>query len=88
MMNPLLKILDTHRLTGPNFQVWYRNLRIVLDSERIGYVLKGPMPKSLSDESSPEERDTFQKWKDDNLKVRSFMLASISDGLQTQYEDM
>ena len=88
MLNPLLKILDTHRLTGPNFQVWYRNLRIVLDSERIGYVLKGPVPKSLSDESSPEERDTFQKWKDDNLKVRSYMLASMSDDLQTQHEDM
>ena len=81
MSNPLLKILDTHRLTGPNFKVWYRNLRIVLDSERIGYILQESVPKSLSHEATPEEKATFQKWKDDNLNVRTYMLAFMSDDL-------
>ena len=88
MANSLAKILDTHKLIGMNFKIWYRNLIIILDSEKLGYVLDGPMPKTLSDDSSPEERETFQKWKDDNLRVRSYILASMSDDLQGQHEDM
>ena len=61
MANLLAKILDTNKLIRINFKIWYRNLRIVLDFEKLGYVLEGPTPKSLYDNSSSKERETFQK---------------------------
>ena len=46
--NPLSIILENHRLTGPNFIDWLRNLKVILASERILYVLEqsppGPFP--------------------------------------------
>ena len=38
---PLRGIMDANRLTGPNFSDWLRNLKILLKSERIAYVLEG-----------------------------------------------
>ena len=39
--NPLRDIMDANRLTGPNFTDWLRNLKILLKSKRIAYVLEG-----------------------------------------------
>ena len=35
----LRSLLDNDRLTGPNFDSWYRRLRIVLEHERLIYVI-------------------------------------------------
>ena len=43
------------------------DLRIILDSEKITYILDNLMPIAIPEESTPEEQETFQKWKDDNL---------------------
>ena len=52
--NPLVIILDQHRLTGPNFIDWLRNLKVILASKKILYVLEkcppGPLPKNASQE--------------------------------------
>ena len=42
--NPIRGIMDGNRLTGPNFSDWLRNLKILLRSKCIDYVLerKGP----------------------------------------------
>ena len=37
--NQLARILETNRLTGLNYKDWLRNLKIVLNSEKLGYVL-------------------------------------------------
>ena len=39
--NPLRGIIDANRLTGPNFNDWLRNLKILLKFERIAYVVEG-----------------------------------------------
>ena len=65
--NPLSVILDQNRLTGPNFVDWLRNLKVVLASKRILYVLNQKPPTTLPIEASQEERDTLDKWKDDDL---------------------
>ena len=48
----LRSILDTNKLTKPNFLDWLRNLRIVLKVEKIAYVLDEPLPKSLAIDAS------------------------------------
>ena len=84
--NPLSMILDQNRLTGPNFIDWLRNLKVVLASERILYVLNQKPSTTLPIEASQEERDTLDKWKDDDLQVRCIMWASISTEIHRQHE--
>ena len=40
----LQSLMDQHKLVGPNFLAWHRNLRIVLQSERIEHTLSQPPP--------------------------------------------
>ncbi|KAL0463012.1 UNVERIFIED_CONTAM: Retrovirus-related Pol polyprotein from transposon RE2, partial [Sesamum latifolium] len=51
-----------------------------------GYVLDKPLPTALPEGSSPEERVTFDKWLEDNRKVRSIILASMTNEIQKQYD--
>ncbi|KAL0433636.1 UNVERIFIED_CONTAM: hypothetical protein Slati_2697900 [Sesamum latifolium] len=52
----------------------------------MGYVLDKPLPTALPEGSSPEERVTFDKWLKDNRKVRSIILASMTNEIQKQYD--
>ena len=45
--NVLLRIMNNNMLTRPNLKDWLRNLRIVLDFERIAYVLEAPLPLDI-----------------------------------------
>ncbi|KAL0400385.1 UNVERIFIED_CONTAM: hypothetical protein Sradi_2381800, partial [Sesamum radiatum] len=51
-----------------------------------GYVLDKPLPVTLPEGSSPEERLTFEKWHVDNRKFRSIILASMTNKIQKQYD--
>ncbi|KAL0445933.1 UNVERIFIED_CONTAM: hypothetical protein Slati_1721200 [Sesamum latifolium] len=78
--------METNKFNGTNYNDWLRNLRIVLDFENQGYVLDKPLPTALPEGSSPEERVTFNKWHEDNRKVRSIILASMTNEIQKQYD--
>ncbi|KAL0451252.1 UNVERIFIED_CONTAM: hypothetical protein Slati_1103300 [Sesamum latifolium] len=84
--NPLTSITDTNKFNNTNYNDWLRNLRIVLDFENQGYVLDKPLPTALPEGSSPEKCLTFDKWLDDNRKVRSIILASMTNEIQKQYD--
>ncbi|XP_052189941.1 uncharacterized protein LOC127799751 [Diospyros lotus] len=86
--NPLAGLLDTNKLTGPNYLDWLRNLKIVLDSEKITYVMDKAPPEKVLEASTREELTTWQKWKDDDLQARCYMMASMSNELQKQHEKM
>ncbi|KAL0294682.1 UNVERIFIED_CONTAM: hypothetical protein Sradi_6873600 [Sesamum radiatum] len=64
--NPLTLIMETNKFNSTNYNDWLRNLRIVLDFENQSYVLDKLLPTALPEESSPEERVTFDKWHEDN----------------------
>ena len=42
----LRSILDANKLTGPYFLDWLKNLRIVLNEEKLAYVITRPIPGS------------------------------------------
>ncbi|KAL0439500.1 UNVERIFIED_CONTAM: Retrovirus-related Pol polyprotein from transposon RE2 [Sesamum latifolium] len=84
--NPLTLIMETNKLNGTNYNDRLRNLRIVLDFESQGYVLDKPLPTALPEGSSPEEHMTFDKWLENNRKVRSIILASMTNEVQKQYD--
>ncbi|XP_031116550.1 uncharacterized protein LOC116020210 [Ipomoea triloba] len=98
-LNPLSKILEENKLTGPNFTDWLRNLRIVLNLEKIGYVLiqDPPLIGIIPDDADADVDQlvvhnanvaTFEKWKDDDLRAKSYILASMTNELQRQHEKM
>ncbi|KAK4409339.1 hypothetical protein Sango_0006900 [Sesamum angolense] len=84
--NLLTMILDNSKFSGTNYTDWLRNLRIVLDYENQGYIMDKPLPQTLLDGSSSEEREIFERWHADHRKVRSIILASMSNDVQKQYD--
>ncbi|KAL0288118.1 UNVERIFIED_CONTAM: hypothetical protein Scaly_2742200 [Sesamum calycinum] len=87
--NPLNTVLEANKFDGTNYSNWLRNLRIVLDFENQTYVLDKSLPQTLPEGFLPGERLTFQKftqWHEDNRKVRSIVLSSMTNEIQKQYE--
>ncbi|KAL0446159.1 UNVERIFIED_CONTAM: hypothetical protein Slati_1743800 [Sesamum latifolium] len=84
--NPLTAILEANIFNRTNYNDWLQNLRIVLDFENQTYVLDRYLPRALPEGSTHEERLTFGKWHEDNRKVRSIVLAPITNDFQKQYD--
>ena len=40
-------LLDNDKLMGPNFDNWYRKLRIILEHDRILYMINDPTPEKV-----------------------------------------
>ena len=87
-INPLRGILDANRLTGPNYSDWLRNLKIVFRSEQIAYILEGEAPLEPALDAPEEEMIAYEKWKEDSTIAHCYMLASMSNELQRQHENM
>ena len=80
--NSFARILDMNKLKdAENFADWELDLRIVIDSEKLGYVLESLLPFVLCEDETLEELQVFQSWKDDDLKVKSYILSSLTPGL-------
>ncbi|XP_044477553.1 uncharacterized protein LOC123204816 [Mangifera indica] len=86
--NILLKLIDSHVLIGPNFKDWLRNLTIVLNLEKSVYVLETPLPTTVDPDALEEEQRAYAEWVDADLRVCSYMLASINSELQTRFENV
>ncbi|KAL0286932.1 UNVERIFIED_CONTAM: hypothetical protein Sradi_7136400 [Sesamum radiatum] len=76
--------METNKFNGTNYNDWLRNLTIVRNFENQGNILDKPLPVTLLEGSSPEERLTFEKWHEDKRKVRSIMLALMTNEIQKQ----
>ena len=84
----LQSILDTNKLTGPNYMDWLRNLKIVLSSEKLSYILDTPSLNPLGDDATEEDMATYKMWQNDFLTVKCIILASMTNELQRQHESM
>ncbi|KAL2248216.1 UNVERIFIED_CONTAM: hypothetical protein Sindi_2673900 [Sesamum indicum] len=67
-------IMEANKFNGPNYNELWQN----------GYVLEKLLQTALPEGSSPKERITFEKWLEDNLKILSIILASMSNYIQKQ----
>lgn len=80
---PLQIILKENQLTGPNYVDWKRNLNIVLTVQDYKFVLNEPEPVL------PEPQETVgahARWKKANDMAKCYIMDSISNVLQHQYE--
>ena len=85
--SPLGVILRENKLTGPNYVDWKRNLNIVLTFGGYKYVLIDPCPV-IGAESTDEEREAQREWKKADEIAKCYMLASMSNVLQSKHENM
>ena len=85
--NALSSILDKNQLTGENYNDWKRNLDIVLSFEKLKYVLTTPCPPEPTGDSSNEQFQAYDRWKDANDQARCYVMASMNNVLKAQHQD-
>ena len=56
----LRDILDANKLTEPNYVDWLRNLRIILNQEKVSYIIDSSGPDVIGDNAT-EEKTTYEK---------------------------
>ncbi|KAJ8773057.1 hypothetical protein K2173_028234 [Erythroxylum novogranatense] len=84
-MNLLTLLLTNNKLeNGDNFNEWRRNLDIVLQYERISWVLTENEPKPPSGDSTPEQVQQYERWQNADKTTKCYILASVSGMLQKQ----
>ena len=80
-------LLDSEKLIKSNFDNWYQKLKIVLEHERILYVIID----LTSEEPAPNARgavwDTYLKWLNDRIIVCCIMWASMNDEFSQKFEE-
>ncbi|KAM3216676.1 hypothetical protein P3L10_026117 [Capsicum annuum] len=85
--NPLTSILNQNKLEGHNYVDWKRNLAIVLTAEGFKFVLVEEFPiKSV--EPTDDETKAYNKCVKADKIVRCYILASMTNVLQHQYQFM
>ena len=73
LSNLLHGILDFNHLTGPNYMDWLRNLRIILTTEKITYVLD--IVLHMPEEGASEDEITcYMKYIDDSTLAQCYIL--------------
>ncbi|XP_050268173.1 uncharacterized protein LOC126712754 [Quercus robur] len=86
--SPLVAILNQKKLTGYNYVDWKKNLDIVLIAEKHKYVLSQPFPNFPSLNAPLEEKQRYDRWQKSNEMTKCYILASISNVLQHQMQDV
>ena len=84
----LRRILDSNKLTDPNYVDWLKNLKIELTQEKLSYILDILEPQEVGDDAIEEEVSIYRMWKNDSLTIKCIILASMSNELPKQHESM
>ena len=78
---PLHNILKANKLTGPNYNDWLLNVKLVVAIQKVAYVLETPLPV-INEQSTADERSQADQWKQDELLTKYVILSSMSKELQ------
>ena len=71
-------------MDGTNYNQWKTNLYIVLDYEKIKFVLTTPRPNELVADASQQIQTRYSEWQKANIAVRCYILVSVAGHLQEQ----
>ena len=61
------------------------DLKTLIEYEKLIYVTINPLPVDIDPDSTLEEREPFDRWKVDNLKVKSYIFGSMVPNLLIYY---
>ena len=82
--NLLAMILNKKPLDGNNFEDWKTNLYIVLDYEKIKFVLDTPKPAIPEVGANDITKTEHATWENVNTSLRCYILASVVGHLRQQ----
>ena len=82
--NPLAMILNQKPLDGNNFEDWKTNLYIVMDYEKIKFVLDTPKPAIPEAGANDITKTEHATWENANTSLRCYILASVVGHLRQQ----
>ena len=90
MANTLLfhSLLDSNKLIKSNFNSWYRKLKIILEYERILYMLTDPPLEESTTNAPRAMRDTYLKWLSDCTIMCCIIRAIMNDELSHKFKDV
>src|SRR3954451_13458795 len=93
MSRPTLNLGQFHekeklKTNGLNFAEWQRNLRILIGSAKMSYVLDAVIGDAPAADASQDEKNVHQSKLDDESIVLSGMLYAMEAELQKCYEKM
>ena len=77
-------ILNQKPLNGNNFEDWKTNLYIVLDYEKIKFVLNTPKPAIPEAGANDIQKKEYATWENANTSLRCYILASVVGHLRQQ----
>lgn len=80
-------MLEREKLSGPNFNDWFRQLRIVLRAEKKSYILEEQTPVVPGANATTEELAAYSDAYDRHNEVACLMLGSMNADLQKQFEN-
>ena len=80
-LNPLAMILSQKPMDGTNYNQWKTNLYIILDYEKIKFVLTTPRPNEPATDMSQQIQTQYSEWQKTNIAVRCYILASVAGHL-------
>ena len=80
--NPLAMILNQKPLDENNFEDWKTNLYIVLDYEKIKFVLDTPKPDAPEADANDITKTEYENWENENTSLRCYILASVMGHLR------
>ena len=82
--NPLAMILNQKLLDGNNFEDWKTNLYIVMDYEKIKFVLDTPKPAIPKAGANDITKTEHAIWENANTSLPCYILASVVGHLRQQ----
>ena len=77
-------ILSQKPMDGTNYNQWKTYLYIVLDYEKIKFVLTTPKPNETMADVSQQIQTQYLEWQKANIAARCYILASVVDHLYEQ----
>ena len=77
-------IFNQKPLDGNNFEDWKTNLYIILDYEKIKFVLDTPKPAILKAGANDITKTEHATWENENTSLRCYILASVVGHLKQQ----
>ena len=70
-------VMDDKILIGPNFLDWLKNLRIVLNEEKLAYVITKPIPGSPTADAPESVQRAYQKHLVDSARAGLIIHTSM-----------
>ena len=77
---------DVPELKGDNFKVWKERVLLHLGWMDIDYAIRKPEPPAITEVSTPDQVDLYEKWERSNRLCVMFIKTKVSAGIRGSIE--